>query len=114
MKHLLALVAVVVLGVISSSCTIPQLERTGARLAEGQNKLEQGLQLVQTGLGAVQGTVANLKQADTNQDGKVSVSEMISYLALVLGGGGALLSSKGDKKIQVQVDELYDKTHKPA
>lgn len=112
MKHILSLVAVVLLGVIFQSCTVPQLQRTSDQIASGQAKLEQGLQLVQTGLGAVQGTVANLQKADTNQDGKVSVSEMISYLALLLGGGGTLLASKGDRKIQMQVDELYDKTHK--
>lgn len=112
MKNILALVAVVVLGVISQSCTIPQLERAGARLEEGQDKLTQGLQLVQTGLGAVQGTVASMKQADTNQDGKVSISEMVAYLSLFLSGGGTLISAKGDRRIQTQVDELWDKTHK--
>ena len=50
-------------------------------------------------------------EADTDGDGKVSMDEWGNWIFLLLLGGGQLLRNK---RVTKDLDELYDKTHKPV
>lgn len=97
---------------LCASCAIPlnseaKLDKVGERVNEAAGAINGAIGLLKL-------SVEQMRNADTNKDGKLSWTELAALLAGVGGLAGAGLSSRKAGQAQVQVDQLYDATHRPA
>lgn len=94
-----------------ASCAIPlntegKIDKIGEKINEGAGAINGALALLKL-------TTEQLRSADTNKDGKLSWTELAALLAGLGGLAGAGLSTRKSGATQVQVDQLYDATHRP-
>lgn len=87
-------------------------------------QIEQGIETGKAVLGAVETVKAEVAEiraiekdvrnrADTDSDGKLDPSEWAGYLALLAAALNEYARRKGQAGAQMQLDQLYDATHKP-
>lgn len=92
------------------SCRLATIDDTLLRVEKATEVIAQVGQAASGAAGMISAKVAELKAADVNKDGKLSLSELMAWLA----SGGVLGAGIYTSTKQKQIDQLYDATHVPA
>jgi len=95
------------------ACQLATLDDKLDRMGKATDAVQLGAAAVSGAANLVAAKAAELKQADTNRDGKLSLSEIMAWLAAAGAGVGGLATASASANKQKQIDQLYDATHAP-
>lgn len=97
-----------------AGCQLATLDDKLDRMGKATDAVQLGAAAVSGAANLVAAKASELKQADTNRDGKLSLSEIMAWLAAAGAGVGGLATVSSASNKQKQIDQLYDATHAPV